>query len=361
VRIGKVGMGRTSHDKSSPAGDHVPDMRVDRGYLFWGIFFVLLGAIPLADREGWIEVGGLGDIWRLWPLVLIGIGAAILFSRTSMGLIVTIVAAVILGALAGAAISSIGGGGIGGVFDCVGTSDRELARTTRDGTLQPGGDVRVRLDCGDLAVTTTPGTGWTLDAGHAGDPPRVVASTSDLDLQPADGTPRRQDWRLVLPPALGTLAVDTNAASATLALDGADVDRFEATVNAGDLHLTAPTGDMSALQVDVNAGSVDVLAPSVDIGRLDVQANAGSVELSLGGSVTGEIDGTAMSVQLCVPATASLAITTGDDFGFSHDLQARGLTHSGDVWQRAGSGPRITLTVGGTASSLTLDDEGGCR
>ena len=86
-------------------------MRVDRGYLFWGIFFVLLGAIPLADREGWIEVGGLGDVWRLWPLILIGIGAAILFSRTSLGLVVTIVAAVVLGALAGTAISSVGGGG----------------------------------------------------------------------------------------------------------------------------------------------------------------------------------------------------------------------------------------------------------
>jgi hypothetical protein len=232
---------------------------------------------------------------------------------------------------------------------------------TRQGTLEPGGDVDVHIDCGDLAVSTTPGTLWSLDAGSAGGPPRVVASATDLEIRPADGTPRRQDWQLALPPALGTLALDTNAASATIDLAAADVRRLEATLNAGDLHVTAPAGDMDALEMTLNAGSVEVMAPSTDIDRLDVQANAGSVELSLGGSVTGEIDGTAMSVRLCVPATASLSITTGDDFGFSHDLQGSGLTQSGDQWQRAGTGPLITLSVGGTASSLTLDDEGGCR
>jgi hypothetical protein len=332
-------------------------MRIDRGYLFWGIFFVLLGAIPLADREGWIHVGGLGDVWRLWPLILIGIGAAILFSRTSLGLVVTIVAAVILGALAGTAISSVGTD----VFDCVRTGQVSgLERTAADGTLAPGSDVEVHIDCGDLRVATTPGSGWDLDAYHAGGPPQVDATTDGLSIEPAEGAPRRQDWTLQLPSTLASLQVTSNAASTDLGLDGASILRLEATVNAGDLQLAAPTGHMDVLELDANAADVDVSAPSADIAQLEVQANAASVELRLGGSVSGTIEGAAMSVRVCVPATASLEIRTTDDLAFSHDLQASGLTGTGDAWTRAGTGARIELTVGGTASSFTLVDEEAC-
>jgi hypothetical protein len=30
-------------------------MRLRRGFLFWGIFFILLGGIRLAARQGWID------------------------------------------------------------------------------------------------------------------------------------------------------------------------------------------------------------------------------------------------------------------------------------------------------------------
>ncbi len=332
-------------------------MRIDRGYLFWGIFFVLLGAIPLADREGWIQVGGLGDVWRLWPLILIGIGAAILFSRSALGLVVTIVAAVVLGSLAGTALTSVGGG----MFDCIRTEPAsDLARTTANGTLVPGSEAQVRIDCGDLRVATAPGTGWTLDAGHGGDPPRVESSISELDVQPAGGTPRRQDWDLTLPAAMGSLRVDANASSTSLDLASGTVARLHGIVNAGDLRITAPSGRMDALELEANAADVDLLAPSVDIADLDVEANAASVELRLGGSVTGTIEGAAMSIRVCVPATASLVLRTSDDFAFSLDLQAVGLIETDSGWTRTGTGPRIELTVGGTASSFTLVDEEAC-
>ena len=124
--------------------------------------------------------------------------------------------------------------------------------------------------------------------------------------------------------------------------------------------LAAPSGPHGRPRADANAADVDVSAPSADIAQLDVQANAASVELRLGGSVSGTIEGAAMSVRVCVPATASLEIRTTDDFAFSHDLQASGLTATDDGWVRAGTGPRIELTVGGTASSFTLVDEEAC-
>ena len=49
-------------------------MRIHRGYLFWGIVFVLLGGIPLAERSGLIDAQRLSDVGRLWPLLLIAIG-----------------------------------------------------------------------------------------------------------------------------------------------------------------------------------------------------------------------------------------------------------------------------------------------
>ncbi len=66
-------------------------MRVDRGYLFWGVFFVLLGAIPLADRQGWIDVGGFGYVGRQSPHIIISIGVAIHATPTRHALLATII------------------------------------------------------------------------------------------------------------------------------------------------------------------------------------------------------------------------------------------------------------------------------
>ena len=51
-------------------------MRVDRGRLNWGIFFIVLGAVPLAYQQGLVSSSAVDDAWRLWPLVIVGIGLA---------------------------------------------------------------------------------------------------------------------------------------------------------------------------------------------------------------------------------------------------------------------------------------------
>ena len=104
----------------------------------------------------------------------------------------------------------------------------------------------------------------------------------------------------------------------------------------------------------------DTLLKSGTIDQLDVEANAASIELRIGSVADGSIDGTAMSVRVCVPTTVPLDIRTGDDFGFSADSQATGATRTDDGWTRAGTGPGVSLTVGGTASSFTLLDERAC-
>jgi len=331
-------------------------MRIDRGYLFWGIFFVLLGLIPLADREGWLQVGGLGDAGRLWPLIIIGIGLVIVFSRTRLALVATTIAALVLGTLAGTALAFWGGGGL----DCRLTDGPARQRTTTAGVLDADPSVRIHLVCGGVVLRTAPGDGWALDAGHVGDPPKVEEAPGELSVSSADGPPRRQDWDLRLPSDLGTLDVEATAASATLDLTGATLTHLAASVNAGSLDVAGPAGPIDTLELDANAADLDVSAPATDIALLTVRGNATSVALTLGGAVSGTVEGNVMSIRVCVPDTAALAIETGSELGFSHDLASSGLTLVGDAWVRDGPGPRITLRVGGTASSLKLDQMGAC-
>src|ERR671915_1325793 len=87
-------------------------MRVHRGYLFWGVFFVLLGAVPLADRLGLLAIDDLGGLGRLWPLAIIAIGVAVLVSRSRVALLGPLAAGLVLGSLAGVALAS----GAGSLF-----------------------------------------------------------------------------------------------------------------------------------------------------------------------------------------------------------------------------------------------------
>src|SRR5665811_2221638 len=79
----------------------VVHMRVDRGRLNWGIFFIVLGLVPLAYYRG---ATGLGEAWRLWPLILVGIGLAFVLSRTRAFFLGGTVVAICLGLVFGSVL-----------------------------------------------------------------------------------------------------------------------------------------------------------------------------------------------------------------------------------------------------------------
>ena len=76
-------------------------MQVRRGFLFWGSFFVLLGAVPLAVREFNLDVGKFASADTIWPIALIVVGALLLLSRSRLNVVAVITAGVVLGALGG--------------------------------------------------------------------------------------------------------------------------------------------------------------------------------------------------------------------------------------------------------------------
>ena len=112
----------------------------------------------------------------------------------------------------------------------------------------------------------------------------------------------------------------------------------------------------------MNAADSRIDATDADIAALNVQANAARSRITAGGDGTIIIEANASSVELCVPASATLTVTVQDGFALVTNLDdAPGLTKSGTTWHRAGTGgPTILVQVDGNASTFTLDPEEGC-
>jgi hypothetical protein len=320
-------------------------MRVHRGYLFWGVFFVLLGGIPLADRLGVIDSRQVDDAGRLWPLIIIAIGLALVLSRSRIALLATVAAAAVLGIICGSMLAW-SSGWMFGLGDCAPAEASQMQRTAQSGTFSGPATVELVPGCGELTVTTNPGSTWTVDAAHRGGPPTRSVSGTNLSVRSADGG-GRQEWVVSLPAALlGSLDVTANAGQAAIDVSGTTLSRLDLAINAGEAIVTAN---------------------GTSIADLDVNVNAARARLTLGGPVAGDLEVNAGSIDLCVPPDAALRFTVGDDFAFDTNLDERGLTETATqdddeaVWQRPGAGgPTITLSVDGNAATFRLDPAGGC-
>ncbi len=315
-------------------------MRVHRGYLFWGIFFVLLGGIPLADRLGWVDPGQSGLTGRLWPLIIIAIGLAILLSRSRIALLGTVITALVLGTIAGSMLAW-SGGWILDLGDCAARDGSSLHSTQQSGTFSGRAAVELTSSCGSLDVSPASGQDWDLQAGHRGAAPIIDAEAARLAIRSADGS-GRQEWVVQLPMSqLDSLVVTANGLRSNVDVSAAALSDLTLTVNAGDAIVDAPGASISDLVATVNAGHAGI---------------------TLGGPTTGTITANAGSVDLCVPADAALRLQVPGHLAFDTNLDESGLTQVDQTWQRPGTGgPAISLTVSGNAANFELDPPEGCR
>ena len=315
-------------------------MRIRRGLLFTGLFLIPVGGLTLLVRGGFLDAAALRDVWRLWPLVLVGLGLAILLGRTGGAALGTAVAALTLGLIVGGGIASGSWVGFGSCSD----SSGDLQVLDRTGTFDGPATVRMDLRCGSLDLATEAGAGWHVQASYAGPPPTVDASAQRLELRVPDGDAvRRQTWMVRLAPdKIRDVELNINAADGTMHLDGSSLAR---------------------LSVDANASDVTVAAGAATITGIDVSVNAGRARITLGnGAIVGELSVNAGAIDLCVPPDAALRITTNDQLTFATNLGNSGLTHTGTTWERAGTGSAglIDLSVDGNAAAFNLDPSGGC-
>jgi cell wall-active antibiotic response 4TMS protein YvqF/putative adhesin len=318
-------------------------MQVNRGFAFWGVALITAGAVALAIQAQLIPADQARGAWRLWPVLLIVIGLAVIAARTPFGLAATVAAALVAGGLAGTLVAGVPEG-IG--FGCGGETDEGVSTT---GFFEDRGAVELNFDCGDLAVRTAPGNEWSVIARWSGDAePQIADAADSLRVQAEGGGfpfggEGRQEWEIVLPaePTLD-VSVEANAASSDLDLADANLASLALDANAGDVHLGLAGASVGELQVDANAGSVSMEADAST-------SLAGSVEMNAG------------SLELCVADDASVTITVeSDNVTFSHNLDDSGLTRRGDTWSSGGADAELSLSVSGNAGSFTLNPEGGC-
>ncbi len=317
-------------------------MQINRPFLYAGILLLAIGAVVVAADLGAVDTAALADALRLWPLVPISIGVAIVLRRSQVSLGTGMLAAAVPGLVLGSGFGLIPRF----VGDC--GARGEPAIVSREGTFEGPPSVSIRIGCGALNVTTAPGNGWNLKAGStAGRAPSLETAARSLTIEaPHDGAfldAGRDTWALTLPAsAIDELTVVSFANHSRLGLAGATIGRLELTANSSDV------------LVDASSASVLSLSGVVNVGLLSIRLSALSdldASLRIGG---GEL-------QLCAPPDLGLRVTTHGQPG---EFTVDGLAQTGTNWQSAtyaSATHRADLRVSATFGAVKINPIGGCR
>lgn len=323
-------------------------MHVDRRLLGWGLFFILVGGIPLATHAGLLDQNVVGQWPLLWPVLLIAWGAGLLLRSTPIEWIGGALAAITFGVMGGGALAA-GFGGIPIASGC-GSAAPGVPFASRSGDFGSTANAQFEFNCGTFSVTAVDGSAWALSGSdRTGAGPVVTSGASSLSVRAGRtgvfDTAGRSVWNATLPriPALG-LGVTLNAGDGTIDLAGATVSSATLTLNAGDLTVdlgrTARTGDVNAT---VNAGSATVSLPAGDR-AVNMSLNAGSL-------------------QLCLPPATPIRVEWSGALG-SNNFDGNGLVKlDQNTWTSAGfdaNQPHVELHVSANAGSFELQFGGSC-
>jgi hypothetical protein len=323
-------------------------VHIDRRLLGWGLFLIIVGAIPLLVRGGYLD-GDLVAEWpNLWPVLLIGWGLGLVLRRTPGELLGSAISVVVLGVMVGGLIAT----GFGG-FPAVGCGDANGGSSfgNRSGTLGESGRVGIEFNCGTLAVKTVDGSDWSIQGtGPDGRGPDVDADVDSVSFTPKDGDfgffEDGSEWRIDLPraPALD-LGLTLNAGEGTVDLAGSTLDSLSVTLNAGSIDFVlAGTEALTTVSATVNAGSATFDLPG-SVKRVNLTLNAGSIEM-------------------CVPEGRHLSVSWSGALG-SNNFDNLGLEKVDDQhWITPGVEPQLEapmlLDVSANAGSFDLTIGGSC-
>lgn len=317
--------------------------------LGWGVFFIVLGLVPLAVRSGLVAA----DLrwWELWPLLLVGWGLSLVLRRTPAAALGGLLVAATFGAMIGGLLAGgFDGGRLG--FAC-GRAEGS-AFPTRTGTFAGSeASVGLELSCGDLTVEGVHGTSWSVAGTAPPDRgPEIEADHRHLRVRSAE-QPRAfgwlfggaEAWQVELPTEVALdLSLTLNAGQATIAPGVADLARVSVTLNAGSASLDLDAARLRSLSATVNAGSLVVRLPADDV--------SGSLTVNAG------------SIAICAPPGVGLRLVTAENPVGSDGFAEAGLSRSGNVWtnpEYATAPTRIELSTTANAGSISLNDEEACR
>ena len=324
-------------------------MHIDRRLLGWGLFFILVGGIPLAVRANLLSASIVEQWPNLWPLLLIGWGVGLLLRNTPVEWLGGAVTAIVLGVMGGGLLAT----GMSGLPLATGCSSNQpmSAFQGRTGDLDSDAQINVEFNCGTLDVATGDGTMWSVaGSDRDGRGPDVTGSSSVVSIRPDSsiGFPGgiRSDWKVTVPraPNVG-FGLTLNAGEGSVDLTGASVSSATITLNAGKL--------------DLNMGAVS------RAGDVNGTVNAGAAAITLdSGSRSVNLSLNAGSLQLCVPSGTPLRVRWSGTLG-SNNLTAAGLTKVDDsTWTSPAYSPATPgaeLNVSANAGSFELRLGGTCH
>ena len=323
-------------------------MHLDRRLLGWGIFFILLGAVPLGVRAGVVDAQVVGRWPTLWPVLLIGWGLGLILRATAVEWLGGAVTAITFGLMGGGLIAT-GFGGMPAFTSC--GSGGGQAFETRHGTIVSAGRMEIEFNCGSLTVATTAGSDWQVSGSDDGGQGPTVDRRADgvvVVKSPVQGPfGGRSTWSVSLPQAARLdLGLTMNAGDGSVSLAGASLDGLHLTVNAGSLDVdlgAAASLPHDGLTATVNAGKATLGLPRFD----------GSASLSLN----------AGNLVVCVPTGTALQVHWSGTLA-SNDLDASDLVKGPDnTWTTPGfvaTAAHVELDVSANAGSFELKVGGTC-
>lgn len=324
-------------------------MHVDRRLLGWGLFFVLLGAIPLAVRAGLLDKDLVAQWPLLWPVLLIGWGLGLLLRGTPLTLIGGAVAAITFGIMGGGAIAT-GFGEVAFASGC-GSQAPATAFAPQGGTFGTTARADIVFNCGNLTVSTADGSGWNVaGSDRNGKGPNIDSNGGNLSVQTEEeraflGSQGHAIWTVTLP------------RSPVLA--------FGLTLNAGEGNLNFTGASISSMSMTLHAGSVTLdLSGAVQAGDVNATVNAGSATVSLpSGDRSVNLSLNAGSLTVCLPVGTPIRAQWSGALG-SNNFSDAGLVKVDDqTWTSAGflaGQPHIELHATANAGSFELQFGGTC-
>ena len=325
-------------------------MTVRRGLLYFGVFLVAAGGVTLLVSAGVLDETRVADALAWWPLAVIAIGAGLVLRHTRAAVPGGVIAAAVPGLMLGAMFVAVPELPHLATPCTDGVTDGATA-INREGTFGTAAHVDLELSCGDLAVTTAPGTAWALDGTSGRNRTADVSDSTDaLSISSSANHSRwgwnagPDDWDVTLP--TGTV------------LD------LETEVNAGRGTLDLARARLGSFGLDLNAGAVTVDLTEAALARLDVTVNAGAatVHLPASGDLVGRLEANAGSVQVCIPDGTEVRLSSSEASLGSVDTD--GLVRIGDVLTTSATTTvqaHADLAVTANLGSVTISSEGDCK
>jgi hypothetical protein len=319
-------------------------MRVNRRFLYWGVFLLAIGGVLVVADLG-VDEATIADALRLWPLALVAIGLGLVLRRTQFNVAGGMLAAAVPGLVLGGAFAV----GPRFVVDC-GERGEPTSVLTRQGTFDGPATVSVKAACGLMNIGTAPGSGWEVQAGTtATRTPTVDASGRSLSIDAGGGEgwhrfdEGRDEWRLTLPTtAIDDLSVVVNAGEGRVNLPGARIDRLQVKTNAGRTTVDLSEAAVSNLSATINAGQLSFSLPATAdlVGSLEVHAGA---------------------LEVCAPSGLGLRVHHS---GSLSGIDIEGFHQSGETWESddyASAAHHADLTIDANLGNVEINPIGGCK